>query len=458
MLVDYMNDKYGIKPSEIIYITSRSLIVDQQTTARDNQKNDLSKFYTDDLDIIKLWNGEELFPLYETLDCGIKTMTFDKLIRILLYYNNMNTETLGEIKVVIFDEAHAIFSDSFIRDINLVKVWIRDNIYTKKKIFLGLTATAQILLYYSKSWGVKINLLNDKPLINYKARNLYCVDYIAIPLLFKSNAYNHITCNGKTLIMCQTVSHCYDLYKKIPNSAILISKSNKQFTDEMNVIRDYIVQYESLPDEVTFNGKTFPLKVLITTSTFREGINLNPGCGVETIICCMPDELHITQFMGRCRFDIENLVVVNEYSPRTKYTNSYITERREEFRKFIYNENSKIWFNSIKHLLYDDVKKPIRILLDVKSFRKYIARYWLRRRIITKEERNEIVEAARACNIIDISNSRITFNRVVKYISEELGFRVITKRCRINGALYTYKLIEPNSTSNEAKMKGDDIE
>ena len=446
--VYYQNE--NISPSEIIFVCSRSMIVEQQTTIRDGQLNNLSKFYTKDIETIKKWNGldppeeEYLDDPIDTLDGGIKAMTMNKLIHILNYCNNPNYDTLCKVKIIIFDECHALFSDYYIRDINMLKLWIRMSINRNEKIFIGMTATPNILIYYQKIWGINTHLLNQIPIINYKVNNLYCVSFASLPLLFSSPVYKD-TFSGKTLIMCKNIPDCYRLHHMIKNSAVLVSKYSKEFTSEMDTIRNFIILNQTLPDVVKFNGHEFPLEVLIATSTIREGVNLNDiSCGVKNIVCCLPDELDIIQFTGRCRFDIENLIVVNEYSPKTNFRDDYIESCKKDFYDYINDSENELWLNSIKHLLSDNTMKPIRLLLDNKSFTDYILKNWIEKFIYSDTDKNEIVKIAIGCKIIKGAQTKVTFLKVLTYIEEELHMIVQTGRCTIDGVRYTYKKIIAN--------------
>ena len=66
-----------ILPSEMLFVTSRALIVEQQS-----KENGITKFKPNNMLSIKHWNGEE-----DSLDIidskGIQIMTYDKLITIL---------------------------------------------------------------------------------------------------------------------------------------------------------------------------------------------------------------------------------------------------------------------------------------------------------------------------------------------------------------------------------------
>ena len=134
--------------------------------------------------------------------------------------------------------------------------------------------------------------------------------------------------------MCYSYRQCKKIKEKIPNSFILISKSNKKFTKEMNKIRQYIIDYESIPDTfIDDDGIEKELNVLITTSTMREGINLREYSGIKNIVCCFSDELHITQFVGRARYSIDNLVVADTYiNADNSSSNIYLSKCRRKFK------------------------------------------------------------------------------------------------------------------------------
>lgn len=330
----------NIRYSEILFVTSRSLIVEQQSKSERISKYDMNnRLY------INHWNGlTDSTQLLERK--GIQIMTYDKIINILATKNFEGLETLSKIKLLIFDECHSLFSDKFIKDIEMLKVWIRDTLYMGNKIIIGMTATPNIIFHYQKEWGVTVNQINSKVLINYRAKQLHCTDFDTIPYIIATNQIE-----GRTIIMCYSVEDCYKLKNKIPNSCVLVSKSNsKHFTKEMKILREYIVENESLPDTFIEDGIERKLDVLITTSTLREGVNLREESGVRNVICCFTDELHITQFMGRCRFDIDNLIVAHTYIRTDNFDmDSYLSNCRSAFKDFMRSKNSTSWFDSISH-------------------------------------------------------------------------------------------------------------
>lgn len=364
-------------------------------------------------------------------------LTYDKLIKALKEHNSPYHKTLDHIKVFILDECHTLFSDKFIKDIEVVKVWIRDSTHNEDKIFLGLTATPGIVKHNQWKWGVRVNTLTKDIFIRYKADRLILSSYYAIPFLFQRKIIT-----GKTIILCFTVDDCNELKAKIMNSAVLISRYNKQFDEEeMKPIYDYIIDNASLPETIVNDeGNTVPLEVLICTSMAREGLNLNPECGVENVICCLSDELYVTQFMGRCRFDIKNLIVTRERKQNYHNVDQYLIQSKEDFLKYLDDPSEHSWLDSIKHLLRDEGNIQ-RIAVDLEAFISYLDEYWINKRIVLDIEREEIRSVAAGCNIISLKPSKITFNKVMDFIKNDLGYYVGTGRCTINGEKMTYKII-----------------
>lgn len=436
----YFVEKYilekmpDIKPNEIIFLTSRAITVDQHTQGEYGES--LNKFNARDYEMIRQWNGASV-PIDEVAADKIQIMTYDKLIYILMNCNNPDRETLKEIKIVVLDECHVLFSDMYIRSIEVLRVWILCNLYRGEKYFLGMTATPSILFFNHQKWGVRINQLNNEILVKYKVQKLICTNYNYIPDLIKDKLI------GKTIIMCYSIKDCFDLQEKIPNSAVLISKNNEAYNRKnMEYIRDHIIKNDTLPEDVLIDGKKLELDVLITTSTLREGINLNESSGIRNVVCCIPDELHISQFVGRCRFNIENLVIANEYMQHTVLTDRYLLECRQDFINYILDNNNDVWLRSIKHLLANPNEEPIKYYFDSGSFYNHIQSDWLNKKIYKKEDRDKLVEIAMWCKMFRCKNSRATFNGIIKIIEEHGEFNVISGRSVIDGHKYTYKTIK----------------
>jgi hypothetical protein len=438
----------NIKSQEIMVIASRSLIVDQQI-----QEEGIDKFFLPKNNIsylVRYWNGEEDLSEDILKKYNIQMMTYDKIIGILSKGNIEGLETLSKVKLIIFDECHTLFSDKFIKNIEMLKVWIRDTLYNNNKIIIGLTATPNILAYYQKEWGVTTNRLNKEILIKHKAKQLHCTNFGTIPYIVTNKI------EGKTIIMCYSYMDCKKLKNKIPNSFVLISKSNKEFTKEMGRIRQFLVDNKSIPDTfIDDDSIEKELNVLITTSTLREGVNIIEQSGIKNVVCCFSDELHITQFAGRCRYNIDNLIIADTYINADNFDdNAYLTKCRLSYKTFMKNKDSTSWFDSIKHLVSHDVYEIKRFVLsaDENKFIDYINVKWLvpkgingnelnKYKIYKEHDKNEIVEMVIKCRLLKLYPYQITFNKVINFMEDTLGYTIENKRGKINKIKHTYKLV-----------------
>lgn len=480
-----------VLPEEIIFVTSRSLTVDQQA-----QYDGIKKFSPDDTDIINFWNSDDRIE-DGVSGSGMRIMTYDKIISILLNNNSMGKETLSSVKVIVFDECHTLFSDTFIHGMEALQVWIRDLLYEGKKYVIGMTATPGILDYNAERWGVTIKELNDDVIIAHQASQMICTTFDTIPYLVTTNRLP-----GKTLIMCVTVKDCFKLQKQIPNSAILVSKNNKEFTPEMYMIRDYISTYEKLPDKFfvpseaemkcraetkklkdktdkskkeNSDGTWYDLKVLITTTAAREGYNLSFDSGIRNIVSCFSDDLHLTQICGRARYDLDNIVVAKTYVPYDNTKRSaYLSQQRKDFDNYMSDKQNIKWFSSVEHLVKHDVYGIKRFFFgtDENRFIQYINSKWLvpigttpeetkKYRIWKNEDKDNIVRLCIQCKLLSVPDRLITFQRVIRLMEGCLGYSIDNGRFEMQKKSHSYKLVieydENNNTYADLFPTEDDL-
>ena len=458
-----------LKPEEVMFITSRALTVDQQSKA-----DGVIKFNPNDTNLINFWNDDDRMD-DSVIASGLRIMTYDKIINILSDKNTVKSETLSAVKAIVFDECHVLFSDLFIQDMSMLHVWIRDILYSGTKIIIGMTATPGVLEYNSGRWGVSINRLNKNVLVSYQAKNMICTNFETIPYLIGTNRLD-----GKTLILCVSVRDCYTLQEQIPNSTILVSKNNKEFTYEMKMIRDYISKYEKIPDKYFVpskeekerrlagkrarqtSGTWHDLNVLITTTMAREGYNLSKESGIKNIVSCFGDDLHLTQICGRARYDLDNIVVAQTRIPYDSYSQSpYLTEQRKLFADYMSNKQNTKWFSSVSHLVKHDVYGIKRFMLgsDESKFVHYINTKWLvppdtpkdeldKYKIWRKEDKDEIVQMCIKCKMLAVPDRMVTFIRVMKLLTGCLGYVVDNGRIMRNKQRYTYKIIVSHDDEN----------
>lgn len=438
-----------VSPLEVLLVTSRSLTVEQQTKI-----DGMAKYSREEKNLVRFWNAED-DSLEQVAERGIRVMTYDKIIDLIRNFNPDDGETLERVKVIVLDECHTLFSDVFISGMGELRQWIRRTLDYGGKYIIGMTATPEIMYSYGTSKGFNINQVNKTTLRGYVANKLIATSFSTIPYLITSGKLA-----GKTLIMCPTVKDCERLKAEIPNSAILISQNNKQYTHEMDVIRSTIVEKEVLPDyyyESLPDGRLErrELNVLITTSTAREGFNLREESGVRNVVCCLSDPLHVTQFAGRARYNLDTIVVADTYMPLDKFSkDSYLATQRRLFRDFLYNKDNVKWFASVAHLVKHDAYGTKRFVLtsDESKFISYINKKWLvpidatpeevnRRKIYRNEDKREIIDMFNLCRILDKSSGEITFNKVVSTLISCLGYKINTGRQILDNERRTYKLI-----------------
>lgn len=456
-----------VQPDEVMVVTSRALTCEQQAKIKGVNRLDWG--------MVDFWNGAPEFD--GVMARGITVCFYGDIIQMIDGGAFPGHRPLEKIKILIFDECHCLFSDEFIRGMRGLRTWIADSLAIGDKVIIGLTATPRIL-YHNNSlgyWGVLINLMNEQPIYRYHAKKLLCTNFDTIPYLISTNKLP-----GRTMIMCVSVSDCFKLQARIPNAAILVSRNNNQYdADVMNPIRKYIEENESLPPSFLRrlpNGELEerPLDVLLCTSTAREGYNILPKSGVRNIVCCFADELHITQFAGRCRYNLDNIVVADTYIRLDNFCKSnYLTLRRGEFKDFMRDKKKCAWFNSLAHLFDGgDVFDVKRFVLgsDEVRFCDYINRRWLvpngtppediqRYEIWRKDDRDEIVRAAIDCKLFALYDRDVTFRRVIELISKTLGYTVSRGRRRVEGAQPTYYLIigyDASRRTYKAQVEGVD--
>lgn len=449
-------DKFpDLKPEEVLYITSRSMTRDQQA-----ELDGIDVLGSDDIDVIKYWNGEisELKGIQET---GIRIMNYNQLARILDFCEPAEGELLQKIKLAVFDECHSLFSDDFIEGMGIIRQWVRERIRDKEILLIGMTATEGILRHNSQRFGGKIKKVNKEHIVNYKAKHLICGYYADLPILLMSGRLT-----GRTIILCPSVRECQRINSFYYNSVVMVSQQNKSYTENMEVLRRFIVENETLPEDTSIFPEGYPrgvhpIEALITTTSMREGINLREGSGIENVICCITDEMHVKQFMGRCRFNVENLVVLHRHHPGdNKYHGDYIADSRRKFAQYIYDKNDREWFDTISEIVDVGFEEVERYLLDPddEAFCQWVDQMWACASDADNEEKiakrifdydyDQFEDYAFRCRLFGRDTKKYTFNAILRYMCK-LGYSYDAGRSMIGDKKASYKVIIKEKQNEE---------
>lgn len=455
---DLLETRPDVRPEEMIMVTSRSLAVDQQ--AHDYEllaileKDDpVKKFWAGECDIDHYADGTP----FEAYKGKVRIMTYDKIINIFFGNGNKNfiKRALRNVKIIVFDEIHSIYSDVFVSGMAPIQMWMANEIPKGDKLFLGLTATPGVLLDQIDNLEVCINIIND-PIQRYKTSQLWCVDIHNMLQLVNSEF------QGKTIMMCRSVRSCYSLSKLIPGSAVLTGRSGNDYIPcDMDNIRRAIINESTLPDDV---------RVLISTSTAREGFTFLEKSGIRNVVSFFHDEMHVHQFMGRCRFDVDNLVMV-EYN-RDGAPNTYFKKQEELFSEFFRTRTGDSeWFDLVADIVDHDVnqtiirtstskkrvrraKKPVAENPAIAMFRTRdsidLLLSYVKNKFVTTDDRevmiygsemkNAILGEVQNMNIFAEGKSDISWSKF-ENVLKCLGFNIQNGRKRIDGELVRYKII-----------------
>lgn len=426
-----------VAPCDILFVTSRTLTVDQQVK---EYHREVIKYSRDDERLIARWCGVDEVPASAN---KLRLMTFDKLIDLLATHNTPWAPPLAGVRVVVIDECHALVGDEFISNIVSVRVWMKMCMHYSDIKFIGLTATEDILVRYPEYHGFPIHSVLNRPIMMYRANRLWVAR--------KSNLVKMLTDGtlpGKTLVLCDDKAELAEFVQATPNSAGLVSRHAAGYRLTMEPIRDYIVEKQMLPSTcVARSGGALEerrLDVLFCTTTMREGVTLIKESGIRNVVTLIPDALHVTQFLGRCRFDVENLVVAysRESCNRTG-VHPYFQEERAKFQDFVFFKSNE-WFNSVAHLVRGGLSEVKRYnwSLGEEDFWQYLSATWAvksvnqvpqDRYITSRDARNEILGYAAKCGVLEHLNGKRGYAALRSYINENSEFRVHETRRRVNG-------------------------
>ena len=343
----------NVREDQVMVVTSRAMTLDQtvaenKTVERINVGRVIDALAAgDDVDVEALRGSH------------IQMMTYDKLIRLKNEDNVEWKRTLSDVKIFVLDEVHSLLVDHFIPGMKELAVWVRDRLFSSDQYFIGITATPEVFLHINALlYRMPIQPVVDDVLLPYKVQNIICTDYVGAVDMIRSGELT-----GRSLFFCTSKTECSIAHQAIHDSAIVIGTNNRvgklkegdelplnQFNaertfeilyqDYMDEIRNVIAHKRVFPETIIEKNHLFQryetrvVNTLITTSSLREGFNLDESSGVENVIVMSTADWEIKQIVGRCRYDVKNLVIVKPLYHR--------------------DDKSTLGYNDDCELLYDD--------------------------------------------------------------------------------------------------------
>ena len=445
-----------VLPEEVLFVTSRTI------TKRQVARNDGTTLLTgENIENVGDRLAGILKDTQEIADMGIIVASYNQLAHLIMPRDENRDEdeepamiSDGEIfkklKILVLDECHVLYSDRFMANICALNVFLREQIKLRDDIVvIGLTATPDILRDRSDTYNIRTNFVTPGVLEGYKAKQLICCDRNSVMSVVRGF-------KGKTIIMCRSVADCRRYAKFLGNAEIVVSESRQSVvTDDMQELREYIVQNESVP-ETHLNrdtGHKEPLRYLISTSALREGFNLREKSGVRNVVLFVTDYVHVVQFAGRCRYNFDNLVVV--YGPKESFAETNndqrIIDSRENFVRF-FTERDDTWWESIAHIVQHGPQdtKFVTGYSDMESFLQWFDNRYLTtprgkenrgKWIIRKEGAAPVVEKAKDYHIMGSEAKNYNFNAIRRMLVERYGYVFEPGMARDDVGLFRYWVV-----------------
>lgn len=303
-----------ISPHEVLICVSRSQI-----------KRQMLKKYGDRLVEVTRDNRN----LLESLAFG--EVTEPDKIRITTYHAFGSWLSDGfkpsGVRLFIGDEIHSLFTDTFVFQIlPSVRRWLSDS---TDVVRVGLTATPEPLLYLKDEFtkygnrcefGFRLIAKETKP--KYRAEHVTVVAGTTPRILLRE-------CQGKTFALVYSAKEAYEIASEREDAMFIVSEGSDQADDEGRPIAElmdkekiaYLLEYGLFP-----NG----INVVVCTSAFREGVDLNENVDNVIVQAYQPHE--IIQALGRPRNDIPNVYCCLVHDSKT--INEKMESAQQTIRKY----------------------------------------------------------------------------------------------------------------------------
>lgn len=258
------------------------------------------------------------------LGCFIKDDYFDKF--------NFVDDLIDNYDYIVIDEAHSIATDAVFADSSFhVQAFIEYVIGKNKPVILMTGTVEPIREYLDENGWFLVDLMEKCYHVQPRAIEVINGDGLCnIEQLLKKTIKD-----GEIVYFSNTVSNIKKLYSQIlkfndidfNNIAVVLgNESQDEFNKEFSESKEI---NEKTYKEITKN-KRIPneIKILLSTSTLREGINIENG-NIATIFCENHILSNIIQFMGRIRKNLDTVYIIKNAGGH--YVN--LSEIRYDFAK-----------------------------------------------------------------------------------------------------------------------------
>ena len=268
-------------------------------------------------------------------------------------YLRYNPNFINQFDIIVFDELHGIFWRNNCKNlINLIPELVNN------KIVIGISATPRLIFGHYRD-ELK-NRINDilKPyqseIKSHPTHNIIEVNNF--------NAFDFNQLKGKTFLFYTPLVKNQIKYKQLMVEAglkveFICSDSHKQFTPNMKVIKDYIIEENTIPHE---------LDGLIINDSACTGLDFN-GIDCVLVDSKLPDDHK--QVRGRVREPLNELyqLPVNDYDKFLD--NIYLIESilNDYADKPLFKKEQQELLNELFKLGFHKRNKP---LTTIKAFQK----------------------------------------------------------------------------------------
>lgn len=302
-LLSKVNEAFNldIQPYQVLFLVSRAAIREQLL---DSKKN------------VNAANLREVRSIEDLSNCGF--VDEPHKIRICTYHKFGDEIEGGKnlpdsVRLVICDEFHSVFADTFSSQMFAVKKWLAST----PIIRIGLTATPQPLEYLTESrhwtqekcieqYGFKFRDIACGTEPKYRFNHFSVISSgMSVETAFREFRGSE---DSKSIFFTFSARTATKLKGSSNDSLLFISQGNEKKDKEGSYLIDYM---DIDRNEELLRSGLMPHSYnnVIATSCFREGVDLRDSSVKNVVVqSYLPHE--IIQSLGRFRNDIENVYIL----------------------------------------------------------------------------------------------------------------------------------------------------